>query len=231
MPLGQQLRQRDRDRGVHARHRLRSAEGDEKPIVRPEAEGATSRLSIDALERPDRRAGHEAVTRECVEGRREADRHPGRELADGSRRSARLYVALPYQRRNAARPGGEDEGQGKVPAGGEERRGPQPAEQPPGLRDRCQQPRRIEDGVHGEPRRAQRAHDQLVVAKLAAQRVAGHEPVLEAAHAADVVELTAGPCVAECPCDGQRGVDVPACPAARYRIPHRVSILSGRFRG
>ena len=60
---------------------------------------------------------------------------------------------------------------------------------------------------------------------------AGHEPELEATHAADVVELTAGPSVAQCPRDGQRGVDVPAGPAARYRIPHRAMILSERSRG
>ena len=56
-----------------------------------------------------------------------------------------------------------------------------------------------------------------MVAQLVVHRVTGHEPSLEAAGATDVVELNVATFVAQGSCDGQRGVDVPAGPAARHR--------------
>ena len=68
-------------------------------------------------------------------------------------------------------------------------------------------------------------------AQLAAHRVIGHDSPLEATDATDVVELNVASRVAERSRDGQRGVHVPAGPAARHQIPHRAWILSVRSRG
>ena len=99
----------------------------------------------------------------------------------------------------------------EVAAGREDRRRAQAAEQPPGLGHRDAQADRIQDEVRTPFGRSERPHAQLVVRP---RPRFGHEPTLEAAGAAHVVELNRGTQIAQRPSDGQCGVDVPAGPAA-----------------
>ncbi len=231
MPIGQEPRERLGDGGVQSGHGLRTAEDEEKAVVRAEAEGAARSVAVDPRERADRRAGDEAVVGKRLKGRRKADRHARREAADRARRATRLDVALPDEGRDASGLRGKDEGQSQVAAGGEERHRTQATEQPPGLRNARGKARRVQDGVRRDARGAQRTHDELVVAQLGAHRVIGHDSPFEATDATDVVELNVASRVAERSRDGQRGVHVPAGPAARHQIPHRAWILSVRSRG
>ena len=69
----------------------------------------------------------------------------------------------------------------------------------------------VQDEVGVAPGGAQRTHGQLVIRHLAGLT---HQPALEATDAAHVLELNPGSQLAQGPRDGQRGVDVPAGPAA-----------------
>jgi len=214
-------------RGRDARHRLRASEDEQHPVIGPDVEGPAGCVAIDPGEGSDRRPGNEAPPREGIEGRREGDRHPGRHACHRRGRPAGDHVPLPQEARNATGPRGGDQREGEVPAGREDGRWTEPAEEAPRLRHRCRQAQRVEDEVQIGSRAAQRTDHQLVVGQLAI----GHQAALETARAADVADLKPGLRVAQCPCDGQRGVDVPACPAARHRTPHQALILSAWSRG
>jgi hypothetical protein len=79
------------------------------------------------------------------------------------------------------------------------------------LRGRGHEAHRVQDQVSVAPGGAQGADGQLVIRHLAGL---AHQPALEAADAAHVRELNLGTQLAQGLCDGQRGVDVPAGPAA-----------------
>ena len=226
VPPGEQLRQRPGDGGAEARDGLRAAEREQEALVVGDPEGGACRGAVDAGERADRRAGHECPGVEGVERRRERDGDPGREPPDRPGRAARHDVALPDERRDAEHARGEDEGQGEVAAGREDDVRTQAPQDEGRLGDGQAEPDRVEEEVDVAPGRAQRADHQLVVGQPVAQRVAGHEPALEATGTTDVRQLSVGLDVEERSGDGQRGVDVPAGSAARKRTPHRAAILA-----
>jgi len=124
--------------------------------------------------------------------------------------------------------GRRNEGNGQVATAGEDRRGAQAPEQDEGLRRGGGQPERVEDEVDVAGRAPQGANGEPVIGQV---ELRGDELVLEAAGAADVAEVNVGTCVSHGPRDGQRGVHVPAGPAARHRTPHQAGILSGWSRG
>ena len=76
--------------------------------------------------------------------------------------------------------------------------------------------------------RSQGANQQLVVWQGAAH---ADQPALQTPSAAEVAQLKIWPRVAQRLYDGQRGVDVPAGPAARHQTPHGARILSAWSRG
>ncbi len=159
------------------------------------------------------------------QGRRERDRHPGRHAAHRRGRPAGHHVALPDQGRDTAGSRGHDQRDAQVPAAGEDRAaaaGGRAGAQACGT-DAARRSGSVTRCAFMPPLRSERTIE-LVVRQIGLR---GHDPSLQATDAADVGQLKPGLRVAQGPCDGQRGVHVPAGPAARHQIPHRAMILSG----
>ena len=185
--------------------------------------GRPGLVGVHARDRPDRRAGHVARPRgrgpsPSPRSYREERREPGDE-ADAP---ARDHVALPEHARDPEHERREQGRDRDVAAGREDRRGAAREQQDEGLGDREAEADRVEHEVDVAARRAERAQEEAAHADALRR----HERRLEAAVAAEPVELSRGGSCAKRPCDGEGRVDMTARSPARDQQAHRSRFLS-----
>jgi hypothetical protein len=213
--------QRLGDDGVEPPDGLRPAEDEQHPDAVGDGQPPSGRLPVHLACIADGRAGHEARS----SGRRRGQGRAGRRERDGqdvgqSRGHADGAtgddVAIPQDDRDAERRGRQEDRDGDVATGREDRRRPFGGQDRAGLGDGRGQSDRVEDGMDVAVDRPQRAQGQP------AQRdPRGRDDArLQTAVAAQPAEVNAVRSNAQRPGDGQRRVDVPARPAARDEQSH-----------
>ncbi len=203
---------------------LRSAEDQQHPHPGRHAESCAGFIAVQLASVTDRRAGD--VARTSWGGRFQG--HTGGLERDGQHvgqtrgrpnGTTRDHVPVPQHDRDTERGRGEEDGDGHVATGREDRIRTVGREDRAGLRDRRAETQRVEQRVHAEVDGPQGTEREP------AERDPGrrHDARLEPAMTTEPGELSGVRPSAQRAGDGQRRVDVPARPAAGDQHSHRRS--------
>ena len=217
-------------RRVEPANGLRPTEDQQHPVTRCDAQPLAGGLTVDRGRIADGCAGQVAGCAgrrgsEGLAGGRERHRQHVGEPGRRTDRATRDHVAVPQHDRDAERRRGKEDRDCHVTTGREDRGWSLGREDRCRLRHRCAEAQRVEDRMHVELRRAQRAQRE------SPERYPGarDDARLETPMPAEPDELSAVRARAQRAGDGQRRVDVPARSAAGDQQSHRRSRSPSRW--